>query len=86
MWKFGIKKRDLTRITKELKSACITRRQELLHERLDAGWLTTYNTSDDSGNYAVSVVGGDALALYSASHTREDGKNILPSYSIPCFI
>lgn len=57
----------------ELKRACVTRRQELLHEKLDAGWLTSYTTNDDSGNYSVTVSGGDALALYSASHTREDG-------------
>lgn len=73
MWKFGIKKRDLTRVVNELKKACITRREELLHERLDAAGLTSYTTTDDSGNYSVTTTGGDALALRSASHTREDG-------------
>jgi hypothetical protein len=73
MWKFGIKKRDLTRVVKELKRACITRREELLHEKLDAAGLTSYTTSDDSGNYSVTTTGGDGLALRSASHTREDG-------------
>ncbi len=72
MWKFGIKKRDLTRVVSELKKACLTRREELLAEKLDAGWLTTYTTSDDSGNYAITTTGGDSCALYTASHTRED--------------
>ena len=73
MWKFGIKKRDLARVVNEIKRACITRREELLHERLDAAGLQSYTTSDDSGNYSVTTTGGDALELRSASHTREDG-------------
>lgn len=73
MWKFGIKKRDLTRVVNELKKACYTRREELLHEKLDAAGLTAYTTSDDSGNYSVTTTGGDGSSLRSASHTREDG-------------
>lgn len=73
MWKFGIKKRDLTRVVNELQKACYTRREELLHEKLDAGFVTSYTTSDDGGSYSVATTGGDGLALYSASHTREDG-------------
>lgn len=73
MWKFGIKKRDLTRVVNELKKACYTRREELLHEKLDAAGLTSYTTSDDGGNYSIATTGGDAVALRSASHTREDG-------------
>lgn len=75
MWKFGIQKRDLTRVVNELKRACITRREELVHERYDAARLTSYTTTDDSGNYSVTTTGGDALALSSASHTREDQKS-----------
>jgi len=44
-----------------------------LSEKLDAGWLTSYTANDDAGNFSVTTTGGDALALYSASHTREDG-------------
>lgn len=73
MWKFGIKKRDVTRVVNALKQACYAKRETLLAEKLDAGWLTSYSTSDDGGNYSVTTTGGDALALYSASHTREDG-------------
>lgn len=57
----------------ELKKACYTRREELLHEKLDAAGLSSYTTSDDGGNYSVTTTGGDATALRSASHTREDG-------------
>lgn len=80
MWKFGIKKRDMTRIVSALKQACIDKRQRLLLEKLDAAWLTSYTHSDDAGNFSLTVTGGDALALASASHTREDGSwfNIFP--------
>jgi len=73
MWKFGIKKRDLMRVVNELKKACFTAREEMLHEKLDAAWLTSYTRTDDSGNYSVTVSGGDGVALVNASHTREDG-------------
>ena len=73
MWKFGIKKRDVQRVVNELKSACQTRREELLAEKLDAGFVTSYTASDDAGNYTVTTSGGDSVAQYSASHTREDG-------------
>lgn len=73
MWKYGIKKRDVMRVVNELKKACYTRREELLHEKLDAGWLSSYSTSDDGGSYTVTTTGGDGSPLYTASHTREDG-------------
>jgi len=73
MWKFGIKKRDLTRVVSELKKACYTRREELLAEKLDAGWLSSYPTSDDNGNYSITTTGGDGATYITASHTREDG-------------
>ena len=73
MWKFGIKKRDLTRIVNGLKTAMMVHREELLARKYDAAWLTSYTQSDPSGNYSVTTTGGDALAMASASHTREDG-------------
>ncbi len=82
MWRFGIKKRDVTRVVNALKDACYTRREELLAEKLDAGWLTTYNANDDAGTYAVTTTGGDGVALYTASHTREDGSWMkIPKFS-----
>lgn len=73
MWKFGISKRNITRIVDSLKDACYVAREELLAEKLDAAWLTNYTRSDDAGNYTVTTTGGDSVALASASHTREDG-------------
>src|SRR3989344_2039103 len=73
LWKFGIKKRDLTRVVSELKKACMTRREELLAEKYDAAYLSSYTTSDDNGNYSVTTTGGDGSAMATASHTREDG-------------
>ena len=73
MWKFGIKKRDLEGITSELRKACSDLRELRCADRLDNGWSTSYNASDDAGNYAVSTVGGDGVSLISTSHTREDG-------------
>ncbi len=73
MWKFGIKKRDLTRVVKSLIAACERRREVLCADRLDNAFSTSYTAVDDNGNYTVSTVGGDGVELASASHTREDG-------------
>ena len=73
MWKFGIKKRSLQRVVSELKKACMTAREEMCAEKYDAAYLTSYSRTDDNGNYSVTVSGGDAIAMASASHTREDG-------------
>lgn len=73
MWKFGIKKRDLERVSSSLKKACLRRREEDCADRLDQSFGTTYTKTDDGGNYAVTVSGGDAIAFISATHTREDG-------------
>lgn len=73
MWKFGISKRNLTRVVNALKDACYLKREILLAEKLDAAYLTNYSTSDDAGNFTVTTTGGDGVALASASHTREDG-------------
>lgn len=73
MWKFGIKKRDLTRVVSALKDACYVAREEMLAEKLDAAWLSSYTRSDDAGSYSITTTGGDGSALCTASHTREDG-------------
>lgn len=73
MWKFGIKKRDVTRIVSALKDAAYTNRENRLARYLDAGWLTSHTYADDSGSHTVTGTGGDSAALYTASHTREDG-------------
>lgn len=73
MWKFGIKKRDLERVSNSLKKACLRAREELCADRLDQSYNTSYTRSDDGGSYTVSTTGGDALALVTSTHTREDG-------------
>ena len=73
MWKFGIKKRNLENLTDELRKACSDLRELRCADRLDNSFSTSYSVQDISGNYSVTITGGDALAFASASHTREDG-------------
>lgn len=73
MWKFGIKKRDLTRVVQSLISACERKREKLCADRLDNSFSTTYTVSDEAGNYSANIAGGDAAAMISNAHTREDG-------------
>ena len=73
MWKFGIKKRDLVNVTSEARKAVSDKREVLCADRLDNSYDLVYSVQDISGNYSVSIAGGDAVAFISASHTREDG-------------
>lgn len=73
MWFFGIKKRDLTQVTQEAINACADLRELRCADRLDQSYNTSYNAVDSSGNYVVNTVGGDALALITSTHSREDG-------------
>lgn len=73
MWKFGIKKRDLTNIVDELRAACERKRESMSADRLDNSFSTTYTESDDAGNFSITISGGDAVAFVSNAHTREDG-------------
>lgn len=73
MWYFGIKKRNLERITSEARKACVDLRELRCAERLDHSFETSYTAEDISGNYSVTVTGGDGVAFISDSHTREDG-------------
>ena len=73
MWFFGIKKRDMTKITNELVNACIRKRERLVAERFDNGWATSYSHSDGRGTRTISTAGGDGVAAFSNAHTREDG-------------
>lgn len=74
MWKFGIKKRNLERITREAVQAVEDKREQLCADRLDNAFASSYTVTDElSGNYAATVTGGDGQPFISASHTREDG-------------
>lgn len=73
MWVFGIKKRNLENITAEARKACADLREQRCADRLDNSFSSSYSANDISGNYAVTVTGGDGVPFVSASHTREDG-------------
>ena len=73
MWFFGIKKRNLERITDEARKACSDLRELRCADRLDQAWNSSYTASDISGNYPVTTTGGDGSAFISTSHSREDG-------------
>ena len=87
VWKFGIKKRDLTRVVNGLKTAMMVHREELLARKYDAAYLTSYSQTDPQGNYTVTTTGGDGLAMASASHTREDGPvSVIPKMIGACAV
>ena len=74
MWKFGIKKRDLSRVVSELKRSVARKKEKLCAERLDNGFeSTSYSHSDIGGNRTITTSGGDALGAFDDDHTREDG-------------
>ncbi len=73
MWVFGIKKRSLERVAQALKNACLRVREELCADRLDNSFSSSYTRADDSGQYSVTVTGGDGQPLITNAHTREDG-------------
>ena len=73
MWFFGIKKRNLEKITAEARKACSDLRELRCAERLDNAFGTSYTAEDISGNYNVTTTGGDGSAFITSSHTREDG-------------
>ena len=76
MWMFGIKKRNLTRLTDEARKAVSDKRELLCADRLDNSFSTSYTVSDISGNYLATVTGGDGSAFITNSHTREDGGTV----------
>lgn len=73
MWKFGIKKRDLTNVTNELRKSIVRKKEKLCAERLDNGWAQSYTHTGAGGSRTITTTGGDAAAAFTASHTREDG-------------
>ena len=74
MWKFGITKRSLNNVAKELKAAQNRKREKLCAERLENGFESTaYTHSGQGGNTSITTSGGDALGAFDDDHTREDG-------------
>jgi hypothetical protein len=72
-WKFGIKKRKMESLTKELRMAVVRKRDRLCAERVNNAFATSYSASGLNGARTITTTGGDGLAAASASHTREDG-------------
>jgi hypothetical protein len=73
MWKFGIKKRNLTNIVNELKKSDLRKREKLCAELLTNGWSSSYTHTGGAGTKTVANVGGDGVEPFSIAHTREDG-------------
>lgn len=73
MWKFGIKKRDLDNVSKELKASVARKIERLTAERIDNFAATSYTHFGQSGSRVITITGGDGLAAGTSSHTREDG-------------
>lgn len=73
MWKFGIKKRDLTDVVSELRASCLRKKEVLCGDHIDQQSATSYTVEDGNGNFTRTISGGDSVALASEAHTREDG-------------
>jgi hypothetical protein len=90
-WKFAIKKRDVTNITKQITNALNRKKEKLAAERLVNGFDATYSHSDAlSGTMTLTITGGDSLEAFTTAHTREDGgsnmNNVVydgTTYSLP---
>ena len=81
MWKFGIKKRDLNNVAKELKAAIARKKEKLCAERLDNGFeSTSYTHYGAGGTRTISTAGGDTLGAFDDDHTREDGGTNMNNY------
>ena len=72
-WKFGIKKRKLEQITQEVMKSVANLRSIRLYEKIDNAFSSSYTANDISGNYTITITGGDSQPLASNAHTREDG-------------
>ena len=90
VWKFGLKKRSLTKVVNDITSALNRKKEKLCAERLTNGFSTTYTHTDLNGSRTISLVGGDGLEPWSTAHTREDGgtnmNNVVydgTTYSLP---
>ncbi len=72
-WQYGIKKRKMESVVRELLNALLRKRERLAAEMVNNAHLTSYSASGLNGTTTITLTGGDGLAAASASHTREDG-------------
>ena len=70
LWKFGIQVRNITSITESLRDSMTEKVEEDAADMLNNSFGTSYV---DAENQTISTAGGDSVAYFSASHTREDG-------------
>lgn len=87
LWKYGVEFRKITGVVESLVDNSLNDKIEKdAFGLLDTGTASTNFTTSytDADGQTVSTAGGDSIAYFSASHTREDGKNVLPSRPIPC--
>lgn len=81
MWKFGIKKRDLDNVSKELRASISRKKEKLCAERLTNGFETTsYSHLGINGTTTITISGGDSLGLIDDDHTREDAGTNMNNY------
>jgi hypothetical protein len=75
MWKFGIKKRKLDNMAKELKDSVRRKKERLCAERLDNGFESTSYTHSAGGakSRTITTSGGDGEGAFDDDHSREDG-------------
>ena len=73
MWRFGIKKRDLDNVAKELKASIARKKERLCAERIDNAYATTYTHNGQAASRVITITGGDGVQAASNAHTREDG-------------
>lgn len=90
VWKFAIKKRDLTNIAEQIQNALNSKKEKLAAERLINGFDVSYTHYGIGGNRTISTIGGDSLEAFKTTHTREDGgtsmNNVVydgTTYSLP---
>lgn len=70
LWKFGLDMRGIAQRVDGLMDSVEERIEDDAADMLNNGYSTSYTDRDGQ---TVSTAGGDAVAYFSASHTREDG-------------
>jgi len=81
LWKFGIEFRKITNLVETLNDSMREKCEDDGADMLNNGFSASYTDGDGQ---TVNTAGADTVAYFSAAHTREDGKYVLPSRLIPC--
>lgn len=87
-YKFGIKKRKLENIAKEINNALNRKKEKLAAERLTNGLTTTWTHQGVLKATSITNTGGDGLEPFISTHTREDGgtsMNNVVNQNMPLF-